>query len=261
MVISFFLARIHTFPHYNLLNIWPALPITRHKLSYRDCHLPMDLSPITTSTIQPARPRVRASARSPDGEVAALSQQKSSTQNRVTSALRVNESSPPEATQRLSAQAEAELLDPAEVRQLQQLKARDREVRAHEAAHAATAGQYTQGGVSYSYQRGPDGRLYAIGGEVGIDISPVTGNPQATLHKAEQVRAAALAPANPSSQDRSIAARASQLAAEARIEIARQASEEKSSDTDGTQQATTQLYATTASSDDTEPTKQVDVLI
>lgn len=102
---------------------------------------------------------------------------------------------------------------------LEQLKTRDREVRAHEAAHLAAAGSHATSGASFTYQRGPDGQLYAIGGEVGVDISKVTGDPQATLEKAQQVRAAALAPASPSSQDRAIAARASQLAAEARREI------------------------------------------
>lgn len=105
-------------------------------------------------------------------------------------------------------------------RVLGQLKARDREVRSHEAAHLAAAGSYATSGASFTYQRGPDGQFYAIGGEVGVDIAKVAGDPQASLEKAEQVRAAALAPASPSPQDRAIAARASQLAAEARREIA-----------------------------------------
>lgn len=109
---------------------------------------------------------------------------------------------------------------------IQQLSARDREVRAHEAAHVAAAGQYVVSGPSYSYQRGPDGRLYAIGGEVQLDTSPIPGDPEATLRKAEVVRRAALAPAQPSSQDISVAASATQAAARARVEIAVQRREE-----------------------------------
>jgi hypothetical protein len=63
---------------------------------------------------------------------------------------------------------------------------------------------------------------YAVGGEVSIRVGTVANDPQATLEKAEQVRRAALAPADPSSQDRQVAARASQIAAEARAELASQ---------------------------------------
>lgn len=101
-----------------------------------------------------------------------------------------------------------------------QLKTRDREVRAHEQAHASVGGQYA-GAPSYDFQRGPDGVLYAVGGEVPIDISPVPGDPSATLAKAEQVQRAALAPKDPSGADRRIAARAAGLAAQARQELAR----------------------------------------
>lgn len=104
-------------------------------------------------------------------------------------------------------------------REVEQLKTIDREVRAHEAAHQAAAGQYARGGASYSYQKGPDGVNYAVGGEVQIDTSAIAGDPEATLRKAETIRAAALAPAEPSSQDISVAAKASQMAAQARAEV------------------------------------------
>lgn len=88
-----------------------------------------------------------------------------------------------------------------------QLKARDREVRDHEQAHARVGGAYA-GEPSYSYQTGPDGQRYAVGGEVSIDASPVADDPAATIAKMEIVKAAALAPAEPSSQDRKVAAMA-----------------------------------------------------
>ena len=117
-------------------------------------------------------------------------------------------------------------LSAEEQRQLQELQARDREVKAHEAAHMAAAAGLVTGGMSFTYQTGPDGLRYAIGGEVSIDSSPVSDDPQATLDKAQQIQAAALAPAQPSSQDRAVAARATRMAAEARVELAQQRREE-----------------------------------
>lgn len=105
-------------------------------------------------------------------------------------------------------------------REVQKLQARDREVRAHEAAHKAAGGGLIRGGASYSHQRGPDGKLYAIGGEVSIDTGAVSGDPQATLQKANQISSAALAPAQPSSADQAVAAAAAMMAAEARQAIA-----------------------------------------
>lgn len=107
-------------------------------------------------------------------------------------------------------------------RELLQLKNTDREVRAHELAHLSVAGRYATSGASFSYQKGPDGRLYAVSGEVGIDTSKIPGDPRATLLKAQTIMRAALAPANPSAQDRNVAAQASALAQQARIEISQQ---------------------------------------
>lgn len=107
---------------------------------------------------------------------------------------------------------------------VEKLKARDREVRAHEAAHAAAGGQFA-GAPTYSYQQGPDGRRYAVGGEVSIDLSPGS-TPEETARKADQIRAAALAPADPSGQDRAVAAAATQMKAQAQAEAATQRREE-----------------------------------
>ena len=94
----------------------------------------------------------------------------------------------------------------------------DREVRAHEAAHLAAAGGLARG-VSFRYVTGPDGRQYAVSGEVSLDTTPVSGDPEAGVRKAQQIRAAANAPANPSSRDRQVAAQASQLEQAARQEL------------------------------------------
>lgn len=115
-----------------------------------------------------------------------------------------------------------ETLTADERKELQRLQARDREVRAHEAAHKSAAGGYARGSVQFEFVVGPDGRRYASGGEVSIDTSKVHGDPQATLRKAQVIRRAANAPVQPSSQDRRVAAEASRLEAEARQELAQE---------------------------------------
>lgn len=112
-------------------------------------------------------------------------------------------------------------LSPEELAVVEKLKARDKEVRDHEQAHARVGGQYA-GSPSYTYQAGPDGRNYAVGGEVPIDVAPVSGDPEATIRKMEIVKAAALAPAEPSSADRRIASLADSQRMEALMELNQQ---------------------------------------
>jgi SprA-related family len=116
----------------------------------------------------------------------------------------------------------------ADAQVVRELAARDSEVRTHEAAHAAAGGGYA-GSPSFSYQKGPDGQSYAVGGEVSIDTSKVSGDPLATLQKAETIRAAALAPTQPSSADRAIAAKAAAMASQARADLAAQEPDKASS--------------------------------
>ena len=114
-----------------------------------------------------------------------------------------------------------EALSEEEDRQVRQLKQADAKVRAHEQAHAAAGGPYT-GGPSYKFTTGPDGKRYATSGEVGIDASPVRGEPEATIRKMDVVIRAALAPADPSSQDLSVARSAQAQRAKAQSELFRQ---------------------------------------
>ncbi len=120
--------------------------------------------------------------------------------------------------------AEGELTD-EEKEVVEKLKARDQEVRRHEAAHAAAGGSFA-GAPTFSYQQGPDGKRYAVGGEVSIDLSPGS-TPEETARKADQIRAAALAPADPSGQDQAVAAAAVQMKAQAQAEGAKQRDEER----------------------------------
>lgn len=108
-------------------------------------------------------------------------------------------------------------LSPEEQQVVKDLKERDAEVRAHEQAHAAVGGQYA-GSPQYDYQTGPDGRRYAVGGQVSIDIS-AESDPQATIQKMQIVRRAAMAPAEPSAQDYKVAAAATQKEQQARAEL------------------------------------------
>lgn len=112
-----------------------------------------------------------------------------------------------------------EPLSDGETQQVRELQSIDAKVRAHEAAHIAASGGYARGGANFSYSTGPDGKRYATGGEVQIDTSPVPDNPEATVRKMQIVRRAALAPAEPSPQDRSVAATAASGESQARQEM------------------------------------------
>ncbi|MES2129742.1 MAG: putative metalloprotease CJM1_0395 family protein [Pseudomonadota bacterium] len=127
----------------------------------------------------------------------------------------------PEPRTRVQAAQASTGLSPAALALIDHLKARDLAVRQHEQAHLAVAGGLALSGASYTYQRGPNGVNYAIGGEVAIDTSP-GATPQETIERAQRVAAAALAPADPSGPDRAIAAQARQLEQQARAELALQ---------------------------------------
>jgi len=107
---------------------------------------------------------------------------------------------------------------------ISQLQHRDKEVRTHELAHAAVGGGAT-GAPSYTFEVGPDGKKYAVGGEVSVDLSSVAGDPQATIIKMQKIHAAALAPANPSTQDTRVAASAAQQILAAQSELLAQKSD------------------------------------
>ena len=123
-------------------------------------------------------------------------------------------------------------LDPKEQAELQELQQRDTEVKAHEQAHLSAAGNLAVGSASFTYAKGPDGKRYAIGGEVSIDTSEVAGDPAATAAKADMIRRAALAPAKPSSQDRSVASSAASMKSQAQAELLKLMQEAADTDSD-----------------------------
>lgn len=110
-------------------------------------------------------------------------------------------------------------LSDADQQRVAELKREDPRVRMHEQQHLAGAGGFAKGGPSFEFVTGPDGCPYAVGGHVDIDTSPISGDPAATIQKAEAIQRAALAPADPSGADRAVAAQAAQMEAQARMEI------------------------------------------
>jgi hypothetical protein len=126
------------------------------------------------------------------------------------------ESQPGQTSSSRDQQSSAEELANTEI--IRSLESRDKAVRNHESAHAAVGGSFT-GAPSYSYEIGPNGKKYAVAGEVSVDLTPIAGQPTETIVKMNKVQAAALAPINPSAQDIRVAASAASIILEAQAEL------------------------------------------
>lgn len=111
-----------------------------------------------------------------------------------------------------SAESAADSEDAALIEKLRQ---RDAHVRGHEMAHLMAADGQAQGTPQYTYQTGPDGRAYAIGGSVNISVTR-TGDPEHDARQAETARRAATAVGDPSVQDSLTASEAQSMAGSAR---------------------------------------------
>ncbi|MRV71905.1 catalase [Duganella sp. FT92W] len=135
--------------------------------------------------------------------------------NAISSSAYIPAAAPPAGA---AARTDKTELTPEQQAQIDKLKATDTKVRQHEQAHLAAAGGLATSGPTYTYQRGPNGVAYAVGGEVNINTSP-GATPQETIARAQRIVAAALAPADPSGQDRGVAARAAQMERDARVEL------------------------------------------
>lgn len=139
--------------------------------------------------------------------------------------LRINNTSLSSNTQSTSTSSDKKNTHTSELTASQQaliaeLQAIDTKVHAHENAHIAAGGGVIRSGAVFTYVEAPNKRLYAVGGEVGIDTSE--GNtPENTVTKMQLVRTAALAPSDPSATDYQVAATASMLQMMARLEVAR----------------------------------------
>jgi len=167
----------------------------------------------------------RGKPRSASGDVLDISPQAQESQPSKSLELNQSDTGKPKEKAELTAESSEKLvsgaeLTPEELRQVEKLKAIDQEIRTHEMAHVLAGGAFVTGGPSYTYEVGPDGKGYATAGSVGIDTSPVEGDPEATIAKMQTVVAAAMAPAKPSGQDQKVAAAARQTEAKARAELA-----------------------------------------
>ena len=125
----------------------------------------------------------------------------------------------PDQTQQAQDQNNPNQLSPDEKEKVAKLKERDQEVRRHEQAHMSAGGGLTNGGPKYEFETGPDGRQYAVEGSIDIDTTKAQGDPDATIEKAKKIQASALAPADPSGADRSVASKARRMEQEARREL------------------------------------------
>jgi len=182
------------------------IPQTPYRTGVPNLYDNSRIFPKATSSQQPAVPRKDKVNLSPEGIAAA-------TQNVEESSTSSKQANSPAVTNNSELQLSSE-----EMQEIIKLTRRDTEVKAHEHAHLSTAGQYAAGGASFTFDVGPDGKRYAVGGEVPIDMSKES-TPEATIQKMQIVARAALAPASPSSADRRIAAQAVMLQAQARAEL------------------------------------------
>ena len=198
------------------------MPLTAMRLSHVGNALVLD---VRTHTLSDPTRRDQAAAKPRHGSEPSS---KVSLSHEAQAALAAREAT---SAARKAGPAAAHELTEEEQKMVTELQARDREVRTHEQAHLAAAGPYANGGPQYVFQTGPDGKRYAVGGHVNIDTSPVPNDPQKTVEKARVIRRAALAPAEPSNQDRRVAAKASAMERKAQAELAELRTEERSGET------------------------------
>ncbi|MCW8827120.1 MAG: putative metalloprotease CJM1_0395 family protein [Gammaproteobacteria bacterium] len=127
-------------------------------------------------------------------------------------------------------QSPSTALSPQEQRHVSTLQEIDRRVRAHEQAHLNAAQGLAISRANFAYEVGPDKKRYAIAGEVTIDTSKES-EPEKTINKGYQIIRTALAPADPSPQDRSVANNAQMMIQEAQAELIRESYEQNRSTT------------------------------
>jgi len=130
------------------------------------------------------------------------------------------------ATTRYTASKQLTEAQQQRVAELQQI---DRNVRAHEQAHMAAGHGVVTSGPNYSYTYGPDGKQYAIGGEVGIDTS-YERKPEANIDKGIRIQAAALAPKDPSTQDYRVATVGEQMESTGRTDLRQEQADQQAED-------------------------------
>lgn len=140
-------------------------------------------------------------------------------------------------------------LSKAEQQEVVELKKRDSEVKTHEQAHLSAAAGLSASAPSYTYQTGPDGQEYAIGGEVSVTFVE-SNDPEENIKNAQTMKAAALAPADPSGQDRAVARNADQIISQAEQQLKEQENEKNNSSNQS-------LNSTETSSDKSQDNQEI----
>ena len=122
------------------------------------------------------------------------------------------------------------LRDSAHDRELESV---DAEVKAHEATHLAALGAAANGPASFDYLILPNGERIAVGGSVPVSISPVPGDPEATIRKAKILIQAAYAVGMPSAADMQVAQQAYEMEVAAERELDQTSQEQDNQNGDG----------------------------
>lgn len=86
-------------------------------------------------------------------------------------------------------------------RVLAKFRKADADIKSHEQVHASIGP--TTSPISYNYQQGPDGKMYAVGGHVKLDTS-IPDDPKAAAFKLDQIKRAASGPMDSSGADNTI---------------------------------------------------------
>lgn len=189
-----------------------------------------------------------------DEAMALYSEDKNTSSDNVSSGTESNTSEETDSKDTLS---KTEKLTPDEEQEVSKLKARDAEVKAHEQAHIAAATGINASAPTFTYQTGPDGEKYAVGGEVNISFTEGK-DPEENIANAEAMQNAALAPAQPSSQDLAVAKEAAKIIQENKQKLAEQKSEEsQKTETDDQSSETEKTYAETTTNENIEQDKQI----
>lgn len=104
------------------------------------------------------------------------------------------------------------------IEELTALKKQDDTIKKHEQVHYSVARQYSEL-PTFQYQKGSDGNRYVVKGEVNFKMISSDDSPDAAIKKMQQIYLAALAPADPSTDDLTLAIQAIHSITDLRLQL------------------------------------------
>lgn len=104
------------------------------------------------------------------------------------------------------------------IEELTALKKQDDTIKKHEQVHYSVARQYSELPI-FQYQKGSDGNRYVVKGEVNFKMISSDDSPDAAIKKMQQIYLAALAPADPSTDDLTLAIQAIHSITDLRLQL------------------------------------------